>query len=159
MDLDASFKALLMLDQWDCFESIECEEIARNLEQALPAPFRFHAITPYSLGDQQHAIAVFEWADRSSVPRQGFFALIPGGQVTLGYDRESPFVPNARQQESWVNETQGTGPFTETLDEFLNVIMTPLREVHLDPFLLEVRATHLPRGWRTIMVPENWTGQ
>lgn len=49
-----------------------------------------------------------------------------------------------------MKETQGTGPLTETLDEFLNGVMTPLRQVRLDPFLLEVRATHLPRSWRTL---------
>lgn len=100
MDLDASFKALLMLDQWGRFELSECEKIARDLEKALPAAFRFHAIQSCSLGDQQHAIAIFEWVDLSEVSRQGFFVLIPGGQATLGYDREAPFVPNPQQQES-----------------------------------------------------------
>lgn len=143
MHIDDSLKALLMLDQWERFELIECEEIARHLDQALPASFRFHAVETCSFGDQKHHIAVFEWAGLPEGYHQGFFALIPGGQATLGYDREHPFVPSAEQHESWVNETQRTGMFTGTLDEFLEQAMTPLRHISLEPFLLETRATPL----------------
>ena len=61
MHVDDSFKALFMLDQWDRFELIECEEIARDLEKALPVSFRFRTIKTCSFGDQKHHIAVFEW--------------------------------------------------------------------------------------------------
>ena len=90
MALDPSFKTSLLLDQWDRFELSECEEIAHALDRALPASFRFHKMETCSLSDQNHRVAVFEWA---GLP-QGFFALIPGGCATLGYDREHPFVPS-----------------------------------------------------------------
>lgn len=149
MDLDDSFKALLMLDQWDRFDLTECEEIARRLEKALPASFRFHTIETCSFGDQKHHIAMFEWIGHPEGYHQGFFALIPGDQATLGYDRAHPFQPDQQQLENWVHETQETGMFTGTLDEFLDRVMTPLRHVRLDPFLLERQAAHFPRGWRT----------
>lgn len=150
MELDDSFKALLILDQWDRYEPSQCEEIARQLEQALPTPFHFHAVEPYSLGAQKHHIAVFERVAFSTGSRQGFFALIPGGQTTLGYDREHPFVPNEQQQKSWIQGTQEGEMFTGTLDAFLDIAMTPLRRVNLAPFLLEIEAAYLPRDWRTL---------
>jgi hypothetical protein len=143
MGFDTSFKASLMLEQWDRFEPIECEEIARQLDKTLPNSFRFHTIETCSLSNQRHHIAVFEWAGLPEGFYQGFFALIPGGQATLGYDRVHPFVPSEQQHESWVQETQRTGMFTGTLDELLDLEMTPLRQVSLEPFLLEIWATPL----------------
>lgn len=143
MNLDASFKALLMLDQWDRFSFSECEAIARDLDSVLPASFRFHKIEACSLGDQRHHVAVFEWAGLPDGYHKGFFALIPGGPATLGYDREHPFVPDQQQQASWENETQKTRMFPGTLEAFLDQTMTPLRHVHIDPFLLETQATPL----------------
>jgi hypothetical protein len=99
--------------------------------------------TTYSLGDQTHHVAVFEWVGAPPGYHQGFFALIPGGQVTLGYDREHPFVPSEQQRESWVEQTQRTGMVSGTLDEFLDVVMTPLRHVSFEPFLMETLATPL----------------
>lgn len=159
------FDASLILEQWDLFGPIECEEIARQLDKTLPDSFRFHTIETCSLGEQRCHIAVFEWAGLPEDFHQGFFALIPGGQAILGYDRDHPFVPNEQQRESWVQETQRTEMFTGTLDEFLDRTMTPLRRVSLKPFLLEMRATSLqppptydetlgPKGgWRRHRVP------
>lgn len=139
-----------MLDQWDHHEPGECEEIAHHLEQALPASFHFSTLESCSLGDQKHHVAIFERAAFPSGSRQGFFALIPGGQATLGYDREHPFVPSAQQQESWIQETQEGGMFEGTLDAFLDRVMALLRQVSLNPFLLEIEAAPLPRNWRTL---------
>jgi hypothetical protein len=143
MAVDESFKELLTLEQWDCFGFSECEAIARDLGRELPASFRFHKIETCSLDDQKHHIAVFEWAGLPKGYHQGFFALIPGGQATLGYDRKHPFVPNKQQQKSWQDETQKTRMFSGTLDEFLDKTMTPLRHVSIEPFLLETLATPL----------------
>ncbi|MDQ2716367.1 MAG: formylglycine-generating enzyme family protein [Chloroflexota bacterium] len=141
--LDASFKAQLLLKQWDRFSLAECEEITRDLDRILPASFRFHIIKTCSFSDQKHHIAIFEWAGLPEGYYKGFFALIPGGQATLGYDREHPFVPDQQQQASWVKETQETGMFTGTLAALLDLTMTPLRHISLEPFLLEVLALPL----------------
>ena len=165
MKLDESFKAQLMLDQWDHFSLAECEEIACDLDRVLPASFRFHTIETCTAGEQEHRVAVFERASLPPSYQHGFFALIPGGEATLGYDRAHPFIPNAQQQASWVEETQRTGMFTGTLDAFLDKVMTPLRHVSMEPFLLEVLATPLAPapvfdealgskgGWRRSMTP------
>ncbi len=123
--MDEFFKASLMLDQWDHLSHAECEEIVRDLGKELPGAFRFHKVGRCALADQQHHIAFFEWDGPPEGYDHVFFALIPGGEATLGYDRDHPFVPNQQQQESWVDETQRTGMFNETLDVFLDLVMTP----------------------------------
>lgn len=141
--MDEFFKASLMLDQWDHLSHAECEEIARDLGKELPGAFRFHKVRRCALADQQHHIAFFEWDGPPESYDHVFFALIPGGEATLGYDRDHPFVPNRQQQESWADETLRTGMFNETLDVFLDLVMTPFRHVIIGPFLLEVLATPL----------------
>jgi hypothetical protein len=141
--LNTSFKSRLMLERWDSFSQEECEELARTLAKALPVAFRFHKIETCSYNEQQHHIAVFEWAGLPEGYQRGFFALIPGGKATLGYDREHPFLPDEQQLASWVEETQETGMFVGTLDELLDLTMTPLRQVAIEPFLLEMLASPL----------------
>lgn len=165
MKLNEFFKTQLMLDQWDRFELPECEEIAHDLDRVLPASFRFHKIETCTAGEQKHRVAVFEWAGLPESYQHGFFALIPGDQATLGYDREHPFLPDSQQLASWVEETQRTGMFTGALDTFLDKVMTPLRQVSMEPFLLEVLATPLDPapvfdetlgskgGWRKSVTP------
>src|SRR5260221_12521502 len=135
MELDESFHSVLQLEQWDRFSPAECEEIARELWKVLPAPFRFHKVETCSLGDQQHYVAVFEWAGYPEDHHRGFFALIPGGEITLGYDREHPFVRTEHQQASWEEEKERTGVFNGPLASFLDPFMTPLPHVSLNPFL------------------------
>lgn len=142
MQLDESFQPFLQLDQWDRFSLAECEEVAHDLWKVLPAPFRFHKVKTCSLDDQQHHVAVFEWAGYPDGYHHRFFALIPGGEATLGYDREHPFVPNQHQKESWAEETERTGMFGP-LDAFLDQFMTPFRHVLIEPFLLKVLPTPL----------------
>jgi hypothetical protein len=138
MELDESFKSSLQLDQWDRYSLVECEAVARDLWKFLPAPFRFHKVETCSLGDQKHNVAIFEWTGYPEGHHHGFFALISGGETTLGYDREHPFVPNEHQKESWEEETEKTGMFNGTLASFLDRLMTPLRHISIEPFLLEV---------------------
>lgn len=141
MKLDERFKATLMLDQWDRLTLTECEEVARDLEKELPAPFRFHLVETCALGEQSHQVAFFEWAGPPQGYDHAFFALIPGGEPTLGYDRDHPFVPSQQQKESWINETEKA--FDYTLEVFLDMVMTPLRYITIQPFLLEVLETPL----------------
>lgn len=143
MPLDEFFKAFLMLDQWDRFSLAECEEVARDLGRALPAPFRFHKVGMCTLGDQRHHVAFFEWAGPPNASDHAFFVLISGGEATLGYDRDHPFVPNRQQKKSWEEEIQRAGMFNDSLDMFLDQVMTPLRHVSIQPFLLEMLATPL----------------
>lgn len=141
MPLDRFFQDLLMLDQWSTCSPAESEEIAQDLDRALPTSFRFHKVETCALGDQKHQVAFFEWDGPPEGYDQACFALIPGGTVTLGYDRAHPFVPTRYQQQSWMDETETY--FHLSLDDFLDQMMTPLRRVTIHPFLLEVRAKPL----------------
>ena len=168
MQLDEFLKASLMLERWDHFSLAECEEVARDLNKALPASFRFHKVELCTLGDQKHHVAFFEWSGPPRGFSHAFFVLIPGGEVTLGYDRNHPFIPTSQQQTSWEEETQRTGMFDATLGTFLDQVMTPLRQVSIQPFLLEMIATPLepppiydetlgPKGgWRSHPTPSSY---
>ncbi|HLZ61259.1 MAG TPA: hypothetical protein VKR06_30275 [Ktedonosporobacter sp.] len=160
MPLDKFLKAFLMLDQWDRFELSECEEVARDLDRVLPASFRFHTLKTCSLSGQKQHAAVFEWAGLPEDNHHGFFVLIPGGEPTLGYDRDHPFLPTRHQQESWEQETVQTQMFAGSLDTFLDQVMTPFRQVSIEPFLLEVLATPLappPTFDETLGSKGGWT--
>jgi len=119
------------LDHWGALAADGREAAVRILAAALPAPFAFAGIHAHALGEQRHQVALFDCAGSA-------FALIPGGEITLGYDRERPFVPTERQRASWraTQEEYGCGE----LEEYLEYYLTPLRAVSLAPFLLEVDA-------------------
>ena len=120
------------LDRWETLDVAGREEAASELAAAFPFPFAFSGLHDCALAGQHHHVAFFEYAGH-------LFALIPGGEITLGYDRERPFVPTARQRASWraTQDEYGCGE----LEEYLDYYLTPLRTVALAPFLLEVGAT------------------
>ncbi len=126
---------LLDLARWDALGDGEREAAGRALARELPAPFAFTGIEAHELGEQQHRVATFDWHGAK-------FVLIPGGEVTLGYDRDRPFVPTAAQWEDWegTREEYGVG-----LDEYLDYSLTPLRTVTIAPFLVEAVATDCRR--------------
>jgi hypothetical protein len=162
MQLNEFLQASLMLDQWDRFSRAECEKVARDLEGELPASFRFHKVETCTLGDQKHHVAFFEWAGSPHAYYHAFFVLIPGSEATLGYDRDHPFIPTQQQKKSWEKETQQTGLFNDTLDGFLDQVMTSLRRVTIQPFLLETLATplELPPTYEETLGPKGgWTKQ
>ncbi|HZU67116.1 MAG TPA: hypothetical protein VFA09_07545 [Ktedonobacteraceae bacterium] len=163
MTIDESLKTLLMRDQWEHFAHSECEQVARDLDRLLPASFHFCKVERCVLGDQQHQVAFFEWEGSPEGYHHAFFAFLPGGEVTLGYDREQPFVPTQEQSKSWSEETEAM--FSLSLETFLDQVMTPLRQVSIQPLLLEVLATPLAPppifdealgasgGWKRTMTP------
>jgi hypothetical protein len=75
--------------------------------------------------------------DQEPIP----FVFLPGEKVTLGHDRTHPFRPTAEQLESW-QLTVRQGWLSCTLEDYLDTVMSPLREVTLDPFLLQVSLTN-----------------
>ena len=124
---------LLCLPQWEALRDSERLAAAHDLVKQMPKGFVFRSLETCSLESQSHPVAFFDWDSGDGFP--GKFALIPGGDVTLGYDRASPFVPTTAQVESW-QETQdeyGTPDLTVFLDEY----MTPFRTIHLGPVLME----------------------
>jgi hypothetical protein len=124
----------LELPTWDRLASPQRSELAHAVLLTLPAEFRFLGLETYTLTDQQHEVAVYVWRD---VAR---FILVPGGDATLGYDRATPFTPSAEQAASWA-ETERA--YHLDLPTYLDRTLTPLRHVHLAPFLLAAEATDL----------------
>jgi hypothetical protein len=124
-------REFLQLSYWDQFTAREAAAVGRALARCLPAPWVFAGVEHHAMGDQQRQVAFFTWQGAR-------FALIPGGEVTLGYDRSRPFMPDAENLAEWQSLSQ-----RETDADwaaFLDRCLTPLRRVTFAPFLLEVEA-------------------
>jgi hypothetical protein len=129
--------ALPTLDEWDQLDGAEQEEIARRLATWLPSPFRYVEVKRYALGSQEHSVAFFDWTG-------ALFALIPGGEVTLGYDPSQPFIPDSVQLRSWREfADRWLGEQDHDLQAYLVTFLTPIRQVTMQPFLLEVTSRAL----------------
>ncbi len=127
-------RQFLQLSIWDQLNAKEAEVIAQTLAPLLPPPWKFQRIEQHACGDQKRQVAFFTW-------KRVRFALIPGGKVTLGYDRRKPFMPSQEQRESWSDTQEEYGL---KLKDFLKDCLTPLRTAVFEPFLLEVTARQAP---------------
>jgi hypothetical protein len=119
---------LLHRRTWDTLSAEECEVVARDMvADRLPAGFTFLAVKRCEMGDQRRWVAQFEW-------RGAAFSLIPGGDATLGYDQTLLPYAAGVEGELWrlLGAEEGTLP------------LTPVRQAHIRPFLLEVSAKHQP---------------
>ena len=102
----------LTLDYWDGIDSAMRTQIARIVGETLPPPFRFIGLETHALGDQRHEVALFDHDGAR-------FALLPGGEVTLGFDRSVPFVPGPLQRaaeaefRTYLQETGEDWPIEE----------------------------------------------
>lgn len=121
------------LTAWDALSSDACETIARELVPHLPAGVAFDGIQPHAAGGNTRHVAFFIFEDER-------FALIPGGTVELGYDRTTPYEFSPAMLENWETETREEYGLPYTLEEFLDIVLTPRRSVVLKPFLISVAA-------------------
>ncbi len=118
------------LPYWNQISSAQRTKLAQELSESLPK-FQFTDIQICELGEKKHFVAFFDWNNIT-------FALIPGDEVILGYDRDNPFIPNEAQLKNWEYTREEYGL---ELNEFLNESFTPLRKINIKPFLLQVTAT------------------
>jgi len=133
----AQMQALDALEHWDALDGAQQHLLARQVAERLPAGFCFVAVQSFRFGAQSHSIALFDFDGAC-------FALISGGQVTLGYDPAQPFVPDADQLASWTYfESRWLHEPDYDLNTYLQQFLTLPRQVTLNPFLLEVAATAL----------------
>ena len=128
------------ITEWDTLSLDQQLDIARALQSRLPASLRFTGVRRFSMKTRSHAVALFS-ADNESV-----FALIPGGEVELGFDA-SGWEPSPDEAESWADTAEEYG-IEKTLTEHIDSATTPRRRVAMDPFLIETRATEV--GWERI---------
>jgi len=122
----------LNLIYWNQISPTERLDLVQELSENLPN-FQFTDIQLCEFGKQKNFMAFFDWNNIK-------FALIPGGEVTLGYDRDNPFIPNPAQLEAWEFTRK---EYSLELNFFLDECMTPLRRVTIKPFLIQVTATEL----------------
>jgi hypothetical protein len=130
----------LNLERWNALDSPERLEVARAVAARLPAPWRFLGLETHALGDQRHEIAFFDWNGAK-------FALIPGGTVTLGYDRRRGLTAGQFMDEYEAAEYAHTSDLDAFLEEHAYQgqirLLTPLRTVALHSFLLEAQPVEL----------------
>jgi hypothetical protein len=133
-------REFLTLPVWDQFDAMTAETVARSVERCLPEPWAFKSVALHESGGQKRQVAFFDW-DGSS------FALIPGGEVTLGYDPAKPsgvsaelvieWEEQAREYEGWENITWSS---------YLARVLSPLRTVSLGPFLIATQGKRKPES-------------
>lgn len=123
-------REFLTLAVWDQLDAGTASEVARSVERCLPVGWELFAVERFAAGDQQRYVALFEYDDR-------VFSLVPGGEVTLGYDPSRPTgVPQELIRE-WLENVRGLeGWEGATWEGYLTTVMSPLRTAHLAPFLI-----------------------
>jgi hypothetical protein len=77
----------LSLEKWQKISLAEREVVARQLAKHLPSGFYFSSIQLYKLGEQQNHVALYKQGNST-------FALIPGGEIVIGYDSDRTWEPN-----------------------------------------------------------------
>ncbi len=101
----------------------------------------FTGLETFSLGAQQHTIAQFQWDG-------GELALLPGYVDSLGCNIDQ-VLASLPLRETWNNQPLVDPHVRADLRDYLTTVLTPVRSVHLRPFLVERSATPL-RIVRTI---------
>ncbi len=131
------------LRRWDTLAPERREAVVRAVAARLPESFRFAGMATHTLGDQTHTLAFFDQEGAQ-------FALIPGDEVTLGYD-PATFVPTSGQVAA-MDEMRayfaGDEEATVDLPAYLarlgsagyeELFLTPIRRALIAPFLLETQ--------------------
>src|SRR5438128_11373069 len=100
----------LQLPAWDRLDGPGAELAALNLVKSLPTPWCLLRVQHYEVNDQRRFVALFVRDDRE-------FALIPGGPVTLGYNRSQPPELTEEDLEDWELAKGEEGELKKHIDE------------------------------------------
>lgn len=130
----------LSIERWEGLKAAERKALAGKLAEELPTGFAFEAVRLFQLGGRRHHVALYRQGDAT-------FALIPGGEVGLGYDAGRPWEPNPDELRSWQSSAEEYG-FKKKLPAFIASVTRRPRRVTLAPFLVETEAGEL--GWDPI---------
>jgi len=128
----ADWNENLTLPVWNSLSNEERADQARAISEKSAA--RFSKLADFKRGNQMCSVALFS-KDNST------FALIPGGDVELGY-RQGLIVDLPQdEKDEWLEYLQDCNAVSkdETIDDYLKRILTQQRKVTLRPFLIEVK--------------------
>lgn len=132
------------ITEWNALSLAQQSEFARTLQSQLPSHYRFAGVQRFSMGTRTHNVAFF------SADNESMFALIPGGEVELGFDA-SRWEPTPEEAESWADTAAEYG-IESDLTEHIESATTPRRRVVMNPFLIETKATEV--GWESIALDD-----
>ncbi len=116
------------ISDWDHLSPGAREQLAGEVAEAHPS-FQFVGIERCSQGDQSHYIAFYR-CDHAR------FALIPGGTVELGH--RAGWQPDEAERAVWDEFCSRRPDVHRALEVYIRKFLSPIRTVHLEPFLLEV---------------------
>jgi hypothetical protein len=121
---------------WDQFDAPTASEVARSVERCLPVGWEFFSVAPFAAGNQQRYVALFEYDER-------VFSLVPGGEATLGYDPAQPTSVPQELVREWLDNVRGLEGWEDaTWEGYLSTVLSPLRTVHLGPYLIASHPRH-----------------
>lgn len=130
----------LSRERWEAATAAERASIADRLGRQLPAGFAFESVQVCRLGDVENHVARY----RRGASR---FALIPGGPVTLGFDRPDAWEPTPDERASW-DDTVAEYGLAGSIQEHIAATTLRPRRVELPPLLIETTADEM--GWEPI---------
>src|SRR5258708_6010574 len=108
----------LSLERWDRLTLAERSAAASRLASGLPSGFRFEGLRRYSLGESAREVAHFSFEG-------SLFSMVPGGPVSIGYDANRPWEPNADERESWESTAGEYGVPEDVTEHIANVTGRP----------------------------------
>ena len=117
------------LVRWDPLTEPECLVIVREL---VVSDFTFDRLVRCAQGHAARWVAVFSHHTGAE------FALVPGGDVTVGYDPTRTLALDAAGQSSWDASVSEFG--MPSLPDYLSEVLQPMRRVTVAPMLVEIAA-------------------
>lgn len=132
----------LSFERWTSLGSGDRETAAKNLARQLPLGFGFDSIQTHQLGEQQNEVAFYRLGNAR-------FALIPGGEVTIGFDADRPWEPTPDELRSWEGTAKEYG-IENTIHEYIVDVTLRVRTVEIVPLLIETTASEF--GWQDITI-------
>lgn len=125
------------LPDWDRARPAEREACARALLSRLPDGLTFAGLERFRLGGQEHEIAIY-----GSGASDRRFALVPGGEVRLGFAGPG-WRPAPEMAEAW--EACAAEWDLPPLADHLAEVLAPSRDVVLPALVVETKAQEV--GW------------
>ena len=127
--------AKFSIDRWNHLAPSERQVAARQVEAESDGRFRWLDIQRFELGRVVFDIARFEH-------NESLFVLVPGGEITLGFDPHSELHLSAPMLKSW-NGTADAYGIAQALPDYLRELMSPIRKVRIPTLVVETSAKEI----------------